>query len=80
MLPKYDFSQAVKHRHATANPHEYTTTIYRTDDGITIQHFAIEENSVWLAPDVRQYFPTGKAVNRTLRELIAIATRPIVKA
>lgn len=80
MLPEYDFSQAVKHRHAAANPHEYTTTIYRTDGGVTIQHFAIEENTVWLAPDVRQYFSTGEVVNRALRELIAIATRQTAKA
>lgn len=48
------------------------------DDGTTIvNYYKLEEGTVLLDPDVREYFPDARAVNAALRSLIAlIPTQP----
>lgn len=50
----------------------------REDDGTTtVQSFRLDEGTVLLDPDVREYFPDAKAVNAALRSLIElIPARP----
>ena len=45
----------------------------REEDGTTtIQHYQLDEGTVMLDPDVREYFPDAKSVNAALRSLIAL--------
>jgi hypothetical protein len=45
----------------------------REEDGTTtIQHYQLDEGTVMLDPDVREYFPDAKSVNSALRSLIAL--------
>ncbi|MEH2154545.1 hypothetical protein [Nostoc sp.] len=37
-----------------------------------VQHFTLEDGTVMLDADVRDYFPNGEAVNQALRTLISL--------
>ena len=50
----------------------YTVRIHEEDGTTTVQHFQLEEGTVLLDPDVREYFPDAKSVNAALRSLIAL--------
>jgi len=46
--------------------------IHKADGTTVVQHFKLEEGTVMLQPDVREYFPDSEAVNTALRSLIAL--------
>jgi hypothetical protein len=66
----YDFSQGVRgrYRHFMGKPH--TLTIHHADGSTTVDQIEEAEGAIFLAPDVREYFPDSEAVNRALRGLI----------
>ena len=82
MRPEYDFSGGVRGKYAKAiRENGYTIRVYEADGTFTEKRVA-GENTITLAPDVREYFPTSQAVNRALRALIALVPekrRPVVK-
>lgn len=75
MLPEYDFTSGVRGKHYKEYRRGHTVKIHKTDGTITVQHFELEEGSVILEPDVREYFPDSEAVNKALRSLIALIPR-----
>lgn len=55
----------------------HTVRIHEDDGTTTVQNFRLDEGTVLLDPDVREYFPDAKAVNAALRSLIElIPARP----
>jgi hypothetical protein len=75
MLPEYDFSRGARGKHYQAYREGHTVKIYESDGTVTIQNFTLEEGTVLLEPDVREYFRDSEAVNRALRGLIALIPR-----
>ena len=71
MRPEYDFTGGVRGKHYKALQEGYTIKI-RKADGTIIEKGVGGRGTVTLAPDVREYFPTSKAVNQALRALISI--------
>ncbi len=70
--PEYDFTGGVRGKYArTLREEGYTLRVYHADGTYTEQR-VLGENTVVLDPDVREYFPNSKAVNRALRTLISI--------
>ncbi|MBD2341190.1 hypothetical protein H6G64_29925 [Calothrix sp. FACHB-156] len=72
MLPEYDFTTGVRGKHYQAYRRGHTITIHQADGQTTVQHFTVEDGTVMLDPDVREYFPDGEAVNQALRTLISL--------
>jgi hypothetical protein len=50
----------------------HTVKIHREDGTTVVQHFDLEDGTVMLEPDVREYFPDSAAVNAALRCLIPL--------
>lgn len=50
----------------------HSVRIHEDDGTITVQNFRLDEGTVLLDPDVREYFPDAKAVNAALRSLIEL--------
>ncbi len=50
----------------------HSVRIHEDDGTTTVQNFRLDEGTVLLDPDVREYFPDAKAVNATLRSLIEL--------
>lgn len=72
MRPEYDFRGGVRGKHAHAYREGHTVTIHQEDGTTIVQHFTVEEGTVMLEPDVREYFPDSETVNAALRSLIAL--------
>ncbi len=72
MLPEYDFSGGVRGKHYQAYREGHTVKIDQSDGTVTVQYFTLEEGTVMLEPDVREYFPDSETVNKALRSLIAL--------
>lgn len=72
MRPEYDFRGAERGKHYKPLHEGYTVYIHNTDGTTTVQHFKLEEGTVLLQPDVREYFPDSEAVNAALRSLITL--------
>lgn len=75
MRAEYDFSGGVRGKHANAYRQGHTVTIHKKDGTTVVQNFKLEEGTVMLAPDVREYFPDAESVNNALRTLISIAPK-----
>jgi len=71
MRPEYDFTGGVRGKHYRARLAGYTLKIHKRD-GTTLVKPIQREGVVTLEPDVREYFPNSKAVNRALRTLILL--------
>ena len=71
MRPEYDFTGGVRGKHYKTLQEGYTIRIHKTD-GTIVEKYVGSQGAVTLAPDVREYFPTSKAVNHALRTLISI--------
>ncbi len=50
----------------------HSVRIREEDGATTIQYYQLDEGTVMLDPDVREYFPDAKSVNAALRSLIAL--------
>lgn len=72
MLPEYDFKGGVRGKHHQAYRAGHTVTIHKANGTSEVQYFTLEEGTVLLEPDVREYFPDSETVNRALRSLIAL--------
>lgn len=72
MRTEYDFSGGVRGKHFRKLREGYTVTIYNEDGTKTIEKYESNEGVIVLDPDVREFFPDSKTVNRTLRSLIAL--------
>ena len=74
MLPEYDFrgKKGVRGKYYRAYQQGHTVRIQQEDGSVIMQHFALEEGAVLLAPDVREYFPDSESVNQALRGLIRL--------
>ncbi|MDJ0597522.1 MAG: hypothetical protein QNJ37_01560 [Crocosphaera sp.] len=70
MLPEYDFSQGVRGKHYQAYRQGHNVTINKEDGTKVVQNFVLEENTIILDPDVKEYFPDSESVNHALRTLI----------
>ena len=74
MRPEYDFTSGVRGKHHKALQEGYTIGIHKAE-GTIVEKYVGCKGTVALAPDVREYFPSSKAVNRALRTLIYIVPR-----
>jgi len=72
MRPEYDFRGAVRGKYYKPLHEGYTVHVHRVDGTTIVQHFTLEEGTVMLQPDVREYFPDSEAVNNALRCLIPL--------
>ncbi len=75
MRTEYDFSGGVRGKHYKALREGYSVRIQQSDGTTLVQHYKLEEGTVVLDPDVREYFPDSETVNAALRCLI-----PLLKA
>ena len=75
ILPEYDFRGGVKGKHHRAYREGHTVRVHKEDGTVSVQHYALEDGAVMLAPDVREYFPDSDSVNEALRALIKVAPR-----
>ncbi len=72
MLPEYDFKDGIRGKHYKAYRKGHTVKINKIDGTTTVQYFKLEDGAVIIEPDVREYFPDSKAVNKALRTLIGL--------
>jgi hypothetical protein len=74
LRPEYDFKRmegGVRGKYYQSYRAGHTVKIHKSNGTTTVQYFTLE-GAVLLEPDVREYFPDAKAVNRTLRGLISL--------
>ena len=71
MLPVYDLSdkKGIRGKYAKAYRSGHSVRIYNGNKLVSDKYFAAIE------PDVREYFPDSKSINKMLRKLIALAPR-----
>ena len=74
MLPAYDFSgvEGVRGKYYQAYRQGHVVRVREDDGTISTRYFTLEDGSVMLEPDVREYFPDSEAVNSALRSLISL--------
>ncbi len=72
MRAEYDFSGAVRGKHYKPLHEGYSVYVRKADGTTIVQHFKLDEGTVMLEPDVREYFPDSEAVNTALRCLITL--------
>lgn len=72
MHREYDFSGGVRGKYARVLKEKgYTLRIYNADGTFSEEH-VLGTQTVTLEPDVQEFFPDSKAVNRALRSLISL--------
>ena len=72
LLPEYDFRGGKRGKHAKAYHEGHAVAIHQTDGTTLVQHWTLQEGTIVLEPDVREYFPDAESVNAALRSLIAL--------
>ncbi|MBI3913310.1 MAG: hypothetical protein HY327_03885 [Chloroflexi bacterium] len=72
MRPEYDFRGAVRGKFYKPLHEGYTVHIRKANGTTVVKHLKLEEGTVMLQPDVREYFPDSEAVNTALRSLITL--------
>jgi len=75
MRPEYNFASmagGIRGKYYQAYRTGHTVKIHKADGTTTVQYFTLKDGAVMLEPDVREYFPDSKAVNRALRSLIML--------
>lgn len=70
MRAEYDFSGGERGKFYQTMQAGYTITISKADGTIEVREVKPNRDAVILEPEVREYFPDSKAVNRALRGLI----------
>jgi len=78
MRPEYDFSKmsgGVRGKYYRAYRAGHTVKIHKSDGTTLVQYFKLEDGSVMLEPDIREYFPDSEAVNKALRCLIPLVPK-----
>lgn len=72
---EYDFSKGERGKFYRPLEKGYTVRVHQKDGTTTVNHYALTEGSVLLAPDVREYFSDSQAVNEALRSLIRLTEK-----
>ena len=75
MRAEYDFSKAVRGKHHRSLENGYTVHVRQGDGTTVVNHYALTEGTVLLAPDVREYFSDSQSVNEALRSLIHLTEK-----
>ncbi len=75
MQPEYDFSKAVRGKHAASYQQGYRIIVHRIDGTVEEHDYTLPEGVVALDPDVQAYFPDTASVNNALRGLIQLIPR-----
>ncbi len=70
MRPEYDFTGAVRGKHAEAFRRGHKVIIHNADGSTEERVYPGEEGVVILDADVRRFFPDSESVNKALRSLI----------
>jgi predicted ATP-grasp superfamily ATP-dependent carboligase len=68
MRAEYDFSGAVRGKHANLLKKGHKTIVRKIDGSVVVT----ETLPIILDPEVKKYFPNSKAVNKALRGLIEL--------
>ncbi|MBI1294229.1 hypothetical protein GC175_04635 [bacterium] len=73
-LPEYDLSdrQSTRGKYYQAYQQGHTVRIHQDDGSVITHFFTLEDGAIFLAPDVREYFPDAETVNQALRGLIEL--------
>jgi len=72
MRPEYDFSGGTRGKYAKTLREDGYVIRVRHADGTFTERRVLGEKAVILEPDVWEYFPNSRAVNKTLRTLIKL--------
>jgi hypothetical protein len=74
MLPEYDLrgKQGVRGKYYQAYQQGHTVRIHQDDGSVITHYFTLADGAIFLAPDVREYFPDTESVNQALRGLIEL--------
>jgi hypothetical protein len=72
MRSEYDFTKGVRGKHYKAYRKGHTVKIHKANNTTVVQNFKLEEGTVMLEPDVREFFSDSEAVNLALRSLIRL--------
>lgn len=78
MRAEYDFASmagGVRGKYYESYHAGHTVKIHHADGTTLVHYYKLEEGTVVLAPDVREYFPDSETVNNALRALIALIPR-----
>ncbi|MBN1902216.1 hypothetical protein JW926_12905 [Candidatus Sumerlaeota bacterium] len=78
MRPEYDFSKmtgGVRGKYYKDYRKGHTVKIHKSDGTTTVQFFKLEEGSVMIEPDIREYFPDSQSVNKALRCLVPLVSK-----
>ena len=70
MRAEYDFSKAERGKFYRPLDKGYKVRVHQSDGTEVVNHYALTEGTVLLAPDVREYFSDSQTVNDALRSLI----------
>lgn len=71
MRPEYDFSGGVRGKYAAAlRKGGYTVRVTQPDGSVVERTVPPQEDTIFLDPDVREFFPDSESVNKALRSLI----------
>jgi hypothetical protein len=75
MPAEYDFSgkKGVRGKYSKAFKNGYTVRVFDKDKIVSMQYFAAIE------PDLQQYFPDSKSINKALRSLISLIPKQTQK-
>lgn len=72
MRREYDFTGGTRGKHYKHYRQGHSVRVEQANGLIVEHHFSVKDGAVILDPDVREYFPDAKSVNRALRSLIAL--------
>jgi len=78
MKSEYDLPSmkgGVRGKYASAYQSGHTVHVTNEDGHVTIKNYRLEEGTVILAPDVKEYFPDSESVNEALRCLIPLVSK-----
>ena len=73
MLREYDFAEGQRGKHYKSYRRGHSVIVTRANGSFSVKYFGLRDGAVMLEPDVQDYFPDSKAVNRALRALIKLA-------
>lgn len=79
MRPEYEFSKAERGKFYRPLDKGYKVHVQKNDGTVVVNHYALAEGTVLLAPDVREYFSDSQSVNDALRSLIELMEKVSAK-
>ena len=76
---EYDFSDAERGKFYRPLDKGYKVRVRQSDGTLVVNHYMLAEDTVMLAPDVREYFSDSEAVNEALRSLIRLTEKVLLR-